>query len=84
MFFDRGLYAYFLEDYIIHLFYILDIGYGIVGVIILLLMILTAFLGLCFSLWDKWAFVGCNRDLQIYVLQFLLLGQDIVIWLWGG
>ena len=83
MFFDRGLYAYFLEDYIIHLFYILDIGYGIVGVIILLLMILTAFLGLCFSLGTN-ELLGCNRDLQIYVLQFLLLGQDIVIWLWGG
>ena len=70
-FFNCSLYTYFQEAYIILLISIQGIGYGIIGVVILLIMILTAFLRLCFSMGSN-ELLGSYSNLLIYVLLSLL------------
>ena len=81
MFFNCCLYSYILEVYTILLLFIQENGYGIIGALILFLMIVTAFLRLCITLGSN-EFLGCYGNQQIYFLQYLSLGQEIVIWLW--
>lgn len=53
-----------------------------VGVIILLIMILTAFMWLCFTLGsDEFSGSYCNTN---FVTAVPFVGTDIVYWIWGG
>lgn len=76
MFFNSCIHTYIYEDYIILRLFILVNGYGIVGVIILFLMIATAFLRLCITLGPN-EFLGCYCNRQIYFLLFQLLDKTL-------
>jgi len=54
----------------------------IVGVVILLLMILTAFMGYVLP-WGQMSFWGATVITNL-VSAVPFVGQDIVVWLWGG